>query len=99
MGLVEVGENCHPQDLSFLSVIARVSNFIHPVARRLSPSLAHRRAETGSGLPRPATSDIGERDILRAREAEDASETEIRRAEESESVGASSWEFAGLEIA
>lgn len=35
VGSVEVPEreNCHPQDLSFLSVIHRVSNFIHPVAR------------------------------------------------------------------
>jgi hypothetical protein len=78
MGLVKERENCHPQDLSFLSVIPRVSNFIHPVARLssapLSLSLSLSRAETGSG-PRPATASASvrrqrrTRDIPRAREA------------------------------
>jgi len=40
MGLVKERENCHPQDLSFLSVIPRVSNFIHPVARLSSAPLS-----------------------------------------------------------
>jgi len=51
MGLVKVPEreNCHPQDLSFLSVIPRVSNFIHPVAR-FSLASGNRLRDSGSGL-------------------------------------------------
>lgn len=50
MGLVKVPEreNCHPQDLSFLSVIPRVSNFIHPVAR-FSLASGNRLRGSGSG--------------------------------------------------
>lgn len=53
MGLVKVPEreNCHPQDLSFLSVIPRVSNFIHPVTRfSLASGNRLRGSGYGSGL-------------------------------------------------
>lgn len=71
VGLVKVRENCHPQDLSFLSVIPRVSNFIHPVVR--FSLIGERKPAPGQlvRLPpaRPSSNFDKRANVLRAREA------------------------------